>query len=83
MINSFSTIGKWISIERDAMQWFISRENAIKLTRYQSYYVQTGVVRVNCVDCLDRTNTAMYAVAKCALGYQVKLCNDPSKVVYN
>jgi hypothetical protein len=27
---------------------------------------------VNCVDCLDRTNTAMFAIAKCALGYQVK-----------
>lgn len=49
------------------------RENAIKLTPYQTFFVQTGVVRVNCVDCLDRTNTAMFAVAKCALGYQVEL----------
>ncbi|CAF3229465.1 unnamed protein product [Rotaria sp. Silwood2] len=52
-------------------QYFYDKENAIKLTPYQSLFVQTGVVRVNCVDCLDRTNTAMYAIAKCALGYQL------------
>lgn len=51
----------------------MNRENAIKLTPYQDLFVQTGVVRVNCVDCLDRTNTAMYAMAKCALGYQVTI----------
>ncbi|KAG8331674.1 phosphatidylinositol-3,5-bisphosphate 5-phosphatase, variant 2 [Homalodisca vitripennis] len=33
--------------------------------------VQTGIIRVNCVDCLDRTNTAQFAVGKCALGYQL------------
>ena len=32
---------------------------------------QTGVLRVNCVDCLDRTNTAQYIVGKCALGHQL------------
>ncbi|KAK3098640.1 hypothetical protein FSP39_021482 [Pinctada imbricata] len=32
---------------------------------------QTGVVRTNCVDCLDRTNTAQFAIGKCALGYQL------------
>lgn len=32
---------------------------------------QTGVVRTNCVDCLDRTNTAQFVVAKSALGLQV------------
>ena len=29
------------------------------------------MVRTNCVDCLDRTNTAQYVVAKAALGLQV------------
>ncbi|KAJ4450362.1 hypothetical protein ANN_01783 [Periplaneta americana] len=33
--------------------------------------LQTGVIRVNCVDCLDRTNTAQFAVGKCALGFQL------------
>lgn len=34
---------------------------------------QTGVVRTNCVDCIDRTNTAQFAVGKCALAYQVSV----------
>ncbi|WAR06934.1 FIG4-like protein [Mya arenaria] len=32
---------------------------------------QTGAVRTNCVDCIDRTNTAQFAVGKCALAYQL------------
>ena len=32
---------------------------------------QTGAARVNCVDCLDRTNTAMYVIGKCALAHQL------------
>lgn len=35
--------------------------------------LQTGIIRVNCVDCLDRTNTAQFALGKCALATQVKL----------
>lgn len=33
--------------------------------------VQTGIIRTNCVDCLDRTNTAQFAIGKCALGFQL------------
>lgn len=33
--------------------------------------IQTGVVRVNCVDCLDRTNTAQFALGKAALAFQM------------
>lgn len=33
--------------------------------------LQTGVVRTNCVDCLDRTNTAQFAIGRCALGHQL------------
>ena len=32
---------------------------------------QAGVVRVNCVDCLDRTNTAQFMIGKYALGFQL------------
>ena len=32
---------------------------------------QRGVVRTNCVDCLDRTNTAQFALGKCALAFQL------------
>lgn len=41
---------------------------------YKEGYIgrdQTGLVRVNCVDCLDRTNTAQFIMGKCALGYQL------------
>jgi hypothetical protein len=74
MKNNIFTIGRFFLLQENVIfnkNFF--RENAIKLTPYQTFFVQTGVVRVNCVDCLDRTNTAMYAVAKCALGHQVKL----------
>ncbi|XP_050498109.1 polyphosphoinositide phosphatase isoform X2 [Diabrotica virgifera virgifera] len=33
--------------------------------------LQTGIIRTNCVDCLDRTNTAQFAIGKCVLGYQL------------
>nr|XP_027194966.1 polyphosphoinositide phosphatase-like [Dermatophagoides pteronyssinus] len=33
--------------------------------------VQTGIVRVNCVDCLDRTNTAQCVIGMVALGHQL------------
>jgi hypothetical protein len=34
---------------------------------------QSGVVRTNCIDSLDRTNAAQFVLAKCALGYQVRV----------
>lgn len=34
--------------------------------------LQTGVVRTNCVDCLDRTNVAQYAIGVTALGRQLQ-----------
>ena len=43
---------------------------------------QTGLVRTNCVDCLDRTNTAQYVVAKAALGLQVKKHSKRSRSKY-
>lgn len=33
--------------------------------------LQTGILRVNCVDCLDRTNATQFMVGKCALGFQL------------
>lgn len=32
---------------------------------------QTGIIRVNCVDCLDRTNTAQFAIGRIALAHQL------------
>lgn len=33
--------------------------------------MQTGITRVNCVDCLDRTNTAQFVIGRTALAYQL------------
>ena len=33
---------------------------------------QCGVIRVNCVDCLDRTNYTMTFIGACALYHQIK-----------
>ncbi|KAG6453120.1 polyphosphoinositide phosphatase [Manduca sexta] len=38
---------------------------------HQAGRVQAGLARVNCVDCLDRTNTAQFAIGKCVLAYQL------------
>ncbi|XP_014261982.1 polyphosphoinositide phosphatase isoform X2 [Cimex lectularius] len=52
-------------------------ENAISKTGMYIYNplgekFQTGIIRVNCVDCLDRTNTAQFALGKYALACQLK-----------
>jgi hypothetical protein len=41
------------------------------LKRKDGRILQTGVIRVNCVDCLDRTNTAAYVLGKAALSFQL------------
>lgn len=33
---------------------------------------QAGIIRVNCVDCLDRTNTAQFVIGRIALAYQLQ-----------
>lgn len=35
------------------------------------YSRQEGVLRTNCIDCLDRTNAAQFLMGKCALGHQL------------
>ncbi|KAJ1912407.1 phosphatidylinositol-3,5-bisphosphate 5-phosphatase [Tieghemiomyces parasiticus] len=35
------------------------------------FRLQTGILRSNCIDCLDRTNTAQNLIGKCALGHQL------------
>ncbi|KAI9598359.1 SacI homology domain-containing protein [Syncephalis fuscata] len=32
---------------------------------------QHGVVRTNCIDCIDRTNAAQFVIGKCAFGHQL------------
>ncbi|KYN43635.1 Polyphosphoinositide phosphatase [Trachymyrmex septentrionalis] len=46
-------------------------QNKVKECFAKRGTVQTGIIRTNCVDCLDRTNTAQFAIGKCALGFQL------------
>jgi hypothetical protein len=39
--------------------------------RRETILLQSGVARVNCVDCLDRTNAAQFVIGKAALGHQL------------
>ncbi|TIB79461.1 hypothetical protein E3Q23_00112 [Wallemia mellicola] len=38
-------------------------------TKYNK--AQNGIIRTNCVDCLDRTNAAQFVIGKVAFGYQL------------
>lgn len=49
----------------------VVKETGIFLMDQEQNLYQTGIVRVNCVDCLDRTNTAQFAIGKCVLGHQL------------
>ncbi|KOC69018.1 Polyphosphoinositide phosphatase [Habropoda laboriosa] len=46
-------------------------ENNVRQCFGKKGTLQTGIIRTNCVDCLDRTNTAQFAIGKCALGFQL------------
>ena len=37
-------------------------------------HYQNGIVRINCVDCLDRTNFMLNIVAEIVFGRQLKTC---------
>lgn len=50
---------------------YISEKVLVDFTCLYLPQLQTGVLRTNCVDCLDRTNTAQFMVGKCALAYQL------------
>eukprot|EP01135_Chromosphaera_perkinsii_P003916 Nk52_evm17s262 gene=Nk52_evmTU17s262 len=76
----------WTGFFHSGPQLFSNYLNAEKLAEsqaafekvggrdYSPYYVgrkQTGILRTNCIDCLDRTNVAEFVVGKCALGHQL------------
>lgn len=53
---------------------YLMKDEELKILQgrwHKSGSQQTGVVRTNCVDCLDRTNTAQFALGKCALAHQL------------
>ncbi|SJX65925.1 related to FIG4-polyphosphoinositide phosphatase family member [Sporisorium reilianum f. sp. reilianum] len=57
------------------------REAKATTARRETILLQEGVARVNCVDCLDRTNAAQFVIGKAAFGHQLHalgLLDDPS-----
>ena len=50
---------------------FIWKYQYKQFTNSLNFNFQTGIVRTNCVDCLDRTNTAQFVIGKVALGMQL------------
>ncbi|CAC5356847.1 FIG4 [Mytilus coruscus] len=65
--------GLYIKMMKPVEEKFWDQEELIGFHGYRNDYgcLQTGVVRTNCVDCLDRTNTAQFAIGKAALAYQL------------
>eukprot|EP00835_Amoeboradix_gromovi_P004001 NODE_289_length_11662_cov_0.555133.p2 type:complete len:763 gc:universal NODE_289_length_11662_cov_0.555133:2580-292(-) len=41
----------------------------------KSVKIQSGIIRVSCIDCLDRTNAAQFFIGKTALGHQLHELN--------
>ncbi|KAF6201857.1 hypothetical protein GE061_004252 [Apolygus lucorum] len=50
---------------------FAISKTGVYLCAKDTEKIQTGLIRVNCVDCLDRTNTAQFALGKYALALQL------------
>ncbi|KAJ9559938.1 hypothetical protein OSB04_005098 [Centaurea solstitialis] len=59
--------------DADSLNNVVSHENgnASRKVRMKPPKYQTGVLRTNCIDCLDRTNVAQYAYGWAALGHQL------------
>lgn len=47
------------------------RMKKVKSSRRTHILLQQGIARVNCVDCLDRTNAAQFVIGKAAFGHQL------------
>lgn len=50
----------------------IGQEYRSPKDRDLAVHLQHGVVRTNCIDCLDRTNAAQFVIGKKALALQLK-----------
>ena len=62
------TISPVISREREAAS---NQYDKINSHSSEASRLQSGVLRTNCIDCLDRTNVAQYAYGLAALGRQL------------
>ncbi|KAL1800100.1 hypothetical protein ACET3X_000442 [Alternaria dauci] len=74
----------------DSIEPFMTSSGWVEISDDQVQRKQTGVLRTNCMDCLDRTNVVQSACARTALeaqlsmgSYNIDLQNDPSTSWFN
>ncbi|KAF6139392.1 hypothetical protein GIB67_026234 [Kingdonia uniflora] len=60
-----------MSSNSETLKAFIYRDKESGLNQQSTPHFQSGVLRTNCIDCLDRTNVAQYAYGLAALGRQL------------
>lgn len=73
-----------------SLQPFLKSTGWTEIANGQVEHMQSGVLRTNCMDCLDRTNVVQSACARTALeaqlaegGYNIDLQTDPSTSWFN
>jgi hypothetical protein len=74
----------------DSIEPFMASSGWVEISEDQVQRKQSGVLRTNCMDCLDRTNVVQSACARTALeaqlsmgSYKIDLQNDPSTSWFN
>ncbi|KAI4655426.1 hypothetical protein J4E93_000138 [Alternaria ventricosa] len=74
----------------DSIEPFMKSSGWVEISGDQVQQKQSGVLRTNCMDCLDRTNVVQSACARTALeaqlsmgSYSIDLQNDPSTSWFN
>ena len=61
-----------ISILEAMAERSIEETNYFLFENNQIIKSQSGIIRVSCIDCLDRTNAAQFFIGKTVLGYQLQ-----------
>lgn len=79
-----------VSLLMDSIGPFLKATSWTEITNDQATQTQSGVLRTNCMDCLDRTNVVQSACARTTLeaqlsagSYSIDLQNDPSTSWFN
>ena len=74
----------------DSIEPFMKSSGWVEISNDQIHQQQSGILRTNCMDCLDRTNVVQSACARTALeaqlsigSYNIDLQNDPSTSWFN
>ncbi|KAL1598811.1 hypothetical protein SLS60_007953 [Paraconiothyrium brasiliense] len=79
-----------VSLLMDSIAPFLKAASWTEMSDDQAAQTQSGVLRTNCMDCLDRTNVVQSACARTTLeaqlsagDYSIDLQNDPSTSWFN